>query len=177
VYLNGRDIRSYTPADAPSSIDLFSRAVYFLANVKPCGEHCMEMMRRSPSPRRTIADFEEPIPLQTSKVMIFEGLWDTVTTSGSSISLGQRHNSLHSCEQYRKTGNLLIPRWVSANIDTVTEVWVAWVKFLLNSAVYDKRIIASPTEHHQQCIRFSSMPAGITPRGWHGSCRGNAAFA
>jgi len=119
VLLNGRDIRSYTPEERARKIGFILQDPFlFSGTVRDNIVYGNEPYRNYSS--QQLAEVLEEANLSTLISRFSEGLDTVVTTSGSSISLGQKQLIAFMRAALRRP-ELLILDEATANIDTVTE--------------------------------------------------------
>jgi len=119
VLLNGRDIRSYTPQERARKIGFILQDPFlFSGTVRDNIVYGNEPYRNYSS--RQLAEVLEEANLSTLISRFSEGLDTVVTTSGNSISLGQKQLIAFMRAALRRP-ELLILDEATANIDTVTE--------------------------------------------------------
>jgi ATP-binding cassette subfamily B protein len=119
VYLNGRDIRSYTPAERAQKVGFILQEPFlFSGTVRDNILYGNEAFKDYTSEQ--LAKVLEDANLSALIARFSEGLDTVVTTSGNSISLGQRQLIAFMRATLRKP-ELLILDEATANIDTVTE--------------------------------------------------------
>jgi ATP-binding cassette, subfamily B, bacterial len=119
VLLNGRDIRSYTPAERAQKIGFILQDPFlFSGTVRDNIVYGNEPYRDYSS--KQLAEVLEESNLSTLISRFSEGLDTVVTTSGNSISLGQKQLIAFMRAALRRP-ELLILDEATANIDTVTE--------------------------------------------------------
>jgi ATP-binding cassette, subfamily B, bacterial len=119
ILLNGRDIRSYTPAERADKIGFILQDPFLFGgtvrdNIVYGNELCQNYSSQQ------LAELLEKSNLSTLISRFSEGLDTVVTTSGNSISLGQKQLIAFMRAVLRKP-ELLILDEATANIDTVTE--------------------------------------------------------
>jgi ATP-binding cassette, subfamily B, bacterial len=119
VLLNGRDIRSYTPADRTQKIGFILQDPFlFSGTVRDNIVYGNEPYKDYSS--QQMAEVPEEANLSILISRFSEGLDTVVTTSGNSISLGQKQLIAFMRAALKKP-ELLILDEATANIDTVTE--------------------------------------------------------
>jgi ATP-binding cassette subfamily B protein len=119
VLLNGRDIRSYTPADRTQKIGFILQDPFlFSGTVRDNIVYGNEPYKDYSS--QQMAEVLEEANLSILISRFSEGLDTVVTTSGNSISLGQKQLIAFMRAALKKP-ELLILDEATANIDTVTE--------------------------------------------------------
>ena len=119
VLLNGRDIRSYTPEERAQKIGFILQDPFlFSGSVRDNIVYGNEPYRKYSS--QQLAEVLEESNLSTLISRFSEGLDTVVTTSGNSISLGQKQLIAFMRAALRRP-ELLILDEATANIDTVTE--------------------------------------------------------
>jgi ATP-binding cassette, subfamily B, bacterial len=119
VLLNGRDIRSYTPEERAQKIGFILQDPFlFSGTVRDNIVYGNEPYRDFTS--KQLAEVLEEANLSTLISRFSEGLDTVVTTSGNSISLGQKQLIAFMRAALRRP-ELLILDEATANIDTVTE--------------------------------------------------------
>jgi len=119
VLLNGRDIRSYTPEERARKIGFILQDPFlFSGNVRDNILYGNELYKGYSSAQ--LAGVLEEASLSTLVSRFSEGLDTVVTTSGNSISLGQKQLIAFMRATLRRP-ELLILDEATANIDTVTE--------------------------------------------------------
>ncbi len=119
VLLNGRDIRSYTPEERARKIGFILQDPFlFSGTVRENIVYGNEPYRDHSS--QQLAQVLEEAGLSTLISRFPDGLDTAVTTSGSSISLGQKQLIAFMRAALRRP-ELLILDEATANIDTVTE--------------------------------------------------------
>jgi ATP-binding cassette subfamily B protein len=119
VLLNGRDIRSYTPDERAQKVGFILQDPFlFSGTVRDNIVYGNESYRSYSS--RQLAEVLEEANLSALVSRFSEGLDTAVTTSGNSISLGQKQLIAFMRAALRKP-ELLILDEATANIDTVTE--------------------------------------------------------
>lgn len=119
VLLHGRDIRSYTPEERAQKIGFILQDPFlFSGTVRDNIVYGNEPFKHYSS--QQLASVLEEANLSTLISRFSEGLDTVVTTSGNSISLGQKQLIAFMRAALRKP-ELLILDEATANIDTVTE--------------------------------------------------------
>jgi len=119
VLLHGRDIRSYTPEERAQKIGFILQDPFlFSGSVRDNIIYGNEAYRDYTS--RQLAEVLEEANLSTLISRFPDGLDTVVTTSGNSISLGQKQLIAFMRAALRRP-ELLILDEATANIDTVTE--------------------------------------------------------
>jgi len=119
VYLNGRDIRTYTPAERTRKIGFILQEPFlFTGTVRDNILYGNEEYKDHTNERLT--DVLHRSGLETLLTRFDEGLDTKVTSAGESISLGQKQLIAFIRAVLRKP-ELLILDEATANIDTVTE--------------------------------------------------------
>jgi ATP-binding cassette subfamily B protein len=119
ILLNGRDIRSYTPEERARKIGFILQDPFlFGGTVRDNILYGNEPYRDYSS--KQLAEVLEEANLSTLISRFSEGLDTVVTTSGNSISLGQKQLIAFMRAALRRP-DLLILDEATANIDTVTE--------------------------------------------------------
>ena len=119
VLLHGRDIRSYTPEERAQKIGFILQDPFlFSGTVRDNIVYGNEPYRNYSSPQ--LAEVLEESNLSSLISRFSEGLDTVVTTSGNSISLGQKQLIAFMRAALRRP-ELLILDEATANIDTVTE--------------------------------------------------------
>jgi len=119
VLLDGRDIRSYTPEERAQKIGFILQDPFlFGGTVRDNIVYGNEPYKDFSS--KQLAEVLEEANLSTLVSRFSEGLDTAVTTSGNSISLGQKQLIAFMRAALRKP-ELLILDEATANIDTVTE--------------------------------------------------------
>jgi ATP-binding cassette subfamily B protein len=119
VLLNGRDIRSYTPDERAQKIGFILQDPFlFSGTVRDNIVYGNEPYRDFSS--QQLAEVLEESNLSTLVSRFSDGLDTVVTTSGNSISLGQKQLIAFMRAALRRP-ELLILDEATANIDTVTE--------------------------------------------------------
>ena len=123
VLLNGRDIRSYTPEERAQKVGFILQDPFlFSGTVRDNIVYGNEPYRDFTS--RQLAEVLQEANLSTLISRFSEGLDTVVTTSGNSISLGQKQLIAFMRAALRRP-ELLILDEATANIDTVTEELLA----------------------------------------------------
>ena len=119
VLLHGRDIRSYTPEERAQKVGFILRIRFF--SVGRCGTtSCTATSLTRTFRAKQLGEVLEEANLSTPDFAFSEGLDTVVTTSGNSISLGQKQLIAFMRAALRRP-ELLILDEATANIDTVTE--------------------------------------------------------
>lgn len=119
VYLNGRDIKSWTPEERTRKIGFILQDPFlFSGSVRDNIVYGNEELKDTSTAQ--LAEILEAANLTSLMERFSEGLDTTVATSGNTISLGQKQLIAFMRATLRKP-ELLILDEATANIDTVTE--------------------------------------------------------